>query len=268
MTDGDRVQNLVECSVRIFHTKPDEPDGTGIAVRDRAGEVVIATCAHVVQTALAGTHPRDAGEAEVGVYFPQVSGPEAKERRAQVVCCLPADYDDDVVLLRLIGDPAPLAPEQIAVLGYAEHSWNNPFRSYGFPSLGDVITFQLDGKIEGPAEIRGARLQKPLVQLHSETKVGFLPGMSGAAVLDMERNLIVGLVSDRWRPDTKIFTDVGWGVNAHVLAFGPFHLELRDTPLPKREALQPKVENIAETRALTAPNPGHYLQGAPEPLQE
>ncbi len=269
MSSAARVQNLRECSVRIFHTRLDEPDGTGIAVRDRAGQIVIATCAHVAQTALNGTHPRDAGDQEVGVYFPQVRGPEAKERRAKVICCLPDDYDDDIVLLRLTGDdPAPLAPEQIAVLGHAEASEGNPFRSYGYAPVADALSFWVDGRIQGYIEIKDARLQVPLVMLRSESKEGFMPGMSGAAVLDMERNLIVGLISDRWKPSAKERSDIGWSLDAHVLTFDPFNLELRDDPLPLRDAPQPKVENIAATRALAAATPGFRLEGAPEPLPE
>lgn len=93
-------------------------------------------------------------------------------------------------------------------------------------------------------------------------------GMSGAAVLDMERNLVVGLIAERYiPPNTPIKDDIGWGVDACVLTFDPFNLPVRDAPLPKSAAPQPRTD-VAQARASVAPNLGVMLKGAPEPLQE
>jgi hypothetical protein len=74
---GVRLQNLRDFTVQIRVPGEETIVGTGIAV-SMDGQVV--TCAHVVEAAL-GLHPRDAGEAEVGVYFPQARGGEVKDRR-------------------------------------------------------------------------------------------------------------------------------------------------------------------------------------------
>jgi hypothetical protein len=113
--------------------------GTGIAVLT-GGQIV--TCAHVLEEV--GINPHEENGAEIGVYFPQVRSGEKKSRRAVVAGCFP-QHDDDVVLLQLQGGPAPLAPEQIAVLGSAEDSFYNSFRSYGFRRLDYYIAGHAHG---------------------------------------------------------------------------------------------------------------------------
>ena len=127
MTENVRLQNLRDFTVQIRDAN-DQIVGTGIAV-STDGKIV--TCAHVVEAALGGTHPRNANGAEVGVYFPQARGGEEKKRKAVVEKFFP-DNDDDVVLLQLTSGASPLAPEQIAVLGMADQSEGNPFRTYGY----------------------------------------------------------------------------------------------------------------------------------------
>lgn len=107
-----RLQNLRNFTVQIRDASTDDIVGTGIVV-STDGKIV--TCAHVVEAA--GVDPRALGSGEVGVYFPQVTGSEKKERSATVAACF-ANHDDDVVMLQLTGGPAPLGPEQIAVLGW------------------------------------------------------------------------------------------------------------------------------------------------------
>ena len=134
MNNNVRLQNLRDFTVQIRHPSDETIVGTGIAVT-MDGQVV--TCAHVVEAALE-VHPRQADGAEVGVYFPQARGGEEKARRARVTACFP-QHDDDVVLLQLTGGAAPLAPEQIPVLGTAEMSDDHPFRSYGYRRLEKYI---------------------------------------------------------------------------------------------------------------------------------
>jgi tetratricopeptide (TPR) repeat protein len=258
---GVRLQNLRECTVQIRHTTdPDAIVGTGVAV-STLGQVV--TCAHVVEDAL-GVHPRDAGGAEVGVYFPQARGGEEEARRATVAGCFP-QHDDDVVLLQLTGGPSPLAPEQIAVLGRAGESRFHPFRSYGYRRLEKYVAGHAHGTIpdfvKAPA---GHDVQAEPVQLESQQ---INRGMSGAAVLDIERNLVVGLVSETWFPDLSTKDrDTAWAVDARVLTFDPLNLPLRDDPLPKRQAPQPRTDVTAARRAA-APH-GIAWNGAPPPLRE
>ncbi|MDO9347891.1 MAG: hypothetical protein Q7T47_01285 [Anaerolineales bacterium] len=68
-------------------------------------------------------------------------------------------------------------------------------------------------------------------------------GMSGSAVLDAERNLVVGIVSETWFPDLSTKDrDTAWAVNARVLRLKPLGLPLQDASLPLRAAPAPKTD--------------------------
>ena len=192
MTDTNiRLQNLRDFTVQIRRADSDAVVGTGIAV-SMDGKIV--TCAHVVKAA--GIDPRAANGAEIGVYFPQARGGEEKNRRATVNCCF-RECDDDMVLLQLIEGASPLAPEQIAILGTADESEGNPFRTYGYSPIGNYPAARGDGVILGSVEPPPDRnLRVDPVQLKSRD---IAAGMSGAAVLDATRNLVVGLVGERGR---------------------------------------------------------------------
>jgi hypothetical protein len=182
VSNNIRLQNLRDFTVQIRHPVTDAIVGTGIVV-STDGKVV--TCAHVVEAAL-GTRPRDANGLRVGVYFSQYRGSEEKLRQAQVVGCFDP-YDDDVVLLQLVNGASPLAPEQIAILGAAELSEGNPFLSYGYSPIGEYPATRAEGTIMGTIEPPPEqRLRADPVQLRSRR---IAPGMSGAAVPDVEQNL-------------------------------------------------------------------------------
>lgn len=254
-----RLQNLRDFTVQIRHTSSDSIVGTGIVV-SMDGKIV--TCAHVVSAA--GVELENADGLEVGIYFPQVRGNESKAHRAVVAGCFP-QYDDDVAVLQLLG-PSPLAPEQVAVLGRAELSESHEFRSYGYRRLEEYNAGYATGTILGEVEPpEGRRVQADPVQLESSQ---INRGMSGAAVLDKERNLIVGIISETWFPDSSTKDrDTAWAVNARVLSFEPLHLPLQEEPLPKREAPQPKTD-IPAAQAATVSDPGILLNGAPAPFSE
>jgi len=258
---GVRLQNLRDFTVQIRVPGEETIVGTGIAV-SMDGKVV--TCAHVVEATL-GVHPLDAGEAEVGVYFPQAPGGEVKDRRATIAGCFP-QHDDDVVLLQLSGGPAPLAPEQIAVLGRAEDSCYHPFRSYGYRRLDKYLAGHAHGTILDCVEPpKGNRLLTEPVQLQSQQ---IDRGMSGAAVLDIERNLVVGVVSETWFPGlSPKDRDTGWAVNARALSLAPLGLPLRDKHLDKRPAPEPQTD-VAAARAAVAPDLGVAWNNAPPLLPE
>src|SRR5512137_1193302 len=182
------LQNLRDFTVQIRHPKTDAIVGTGVVV-SMAGQVV--TCAHVAQAAL-GKHPREALGAEVSVYFPQLRTGEVKTRRAIVSRCFP-QHDDDVVLLNLTDGSTPLGPEQIAVLGGADQSTGNGFRSYSYSPLGQYPATYAYGTIMGEVEPPpGKTLHLDPIELESRQ---IDRGMSGAAVFDVERNLVVGLIT-------------------------------------------------------------------------
>ena len=263
---GVRLQNLRDFTVQIRRPSDGAIAGTGIAI-SRDGQVV--TCAHVVKAVL-GLHPREAGDgAEVGVYFPQARGGEQKDRRATVAGCFP-QHDDDVVLLRLVGDPPPLGPEQMPALGRAEPSEGHGFRSYGYRRLPPYLAGHAHGTLLGFVECpEGRRLLAEPVQFESQHADR---GMSGAAVLDIERNLVVGVIAQVWRDPSGSprDRDTGWAVNARVLSLEPLNLPLHDEPLPKGAAPQPRLEaeQVAEARAAAAPGLGVAWNNAPPTLEE
>ena len=261
MSNNVLTQNLRDFTVQIRRAATDQIVGTGVVV-SMAGEVV--TCAHVAQAAL-GKHPREAMGAEVGVYFPQLRTGDVKLRRATVSRCFP-QHDDDVVLLNLADGSTPLGPEQIAVLGGADQSEGHAFRSFGYSPLGPYPSTRADGTIMGTVDAPiGKMLLLDPIELESRQ---IDRGMSGAAVLDVERNLVVGLIAERWVPgNTPIKDDIGWGVDACVLTFDPFNLLVRDAALPMRAAPPPRTD-VAEARAAVAPKLSVMLKGAPEPLKE
>ena len=263
MSDEPReglTQNPLHFSVRIQHPSTLDPLGTGIAV-STDGKIV--TCKHVLE--LAGIDPRQAGDAEVGVYFPQAGGGEEKQRRARVIACFP-QHDDDLVLLGLVGGPAPLGPERIPALGQAEDSFLHPFISYGFVPLGHHPATYAQGTILGCLPCPEDRpLQAGLVQLESSQ---ISPGMSGAPVLDRQTNLVVGVVSETYYPSASTkHRDTAWAVNARVLSLAPLGLELRTAPYARRPA--PVLQtDVAAARAAVAPGLGACWNNAPPPLAE
>jgi tetratricopeptide (TPR) repeat protein len=236
-----RLQNLREFTVQIRDAN-DQIVGTGIAV-STDGKIV--TCAHVVRAA--GVEPRNANDAEISVYFPQVRGGEEKSRRATIAKYF-NDYDDDVVLLQL-KDPSPLAPEQIPVLGTASSSEENPFRSYGYRRLDQYIAGWAHGTIQGCVEApEGFNIQCEPVQLESSQ---INSGMSGSAVLDMTRNLVVGIVSETWFPDLSTKDrDTAWAVDGRVLNLEPLGLPLQDVSLPLKPAPEPKTDEETKQQVI------------------
>jgi tetratricopeptide (TPR) repeat protein len=234
MIQNVRLQNLRDFTVQIRDAN-NQIVGTGIAV-STDGKIV--TCAHVVQAA--GVDPRNSNGAEVGIYFPQARGGEEKNRRATIAKYF-EDYDDDIVLLQLTGGLSPLAPEQIPVLGTANASDENPFRSYGYRRLEKYIAGWVHGKIQGSVEApEGFQVQCEPVQLESSQ---INSGMSGSAVLDMTRNLVVGIVSETWFPDVSTKDrDTAWAVDGRVLSLEPLGLPLQDISLPLKAAPEPKTD--------------------------
>ena len=256
-SSSGKLQDLPALSVEIRTSDHRKTVGTGVLVSVSG---LVATCLHVLKDALAPGCPVAPG-AEVGVRL----GPrEGRVREWQALACGLLDgFDDDVVLLKIQGNPV-LAAEEIAVLGRAAESLGNEFLSYGFHPLGPLPATGAYGRITVPvAPPEDWRVKTRPVQLES-TQLD--DGMSGGAVLDKQRNLVVGLVSMIWLTDkTARNAATAWGVDGEVLGFPPFNLPIRDDALPPQPARQPRP---SLTDLPVAAAPGLALQGAPPLLSE
>ncbi len=260
MTSNVRIQNVRDFTVQICTPDYRHIVGMGVVV---STEGLIVTCAQVVHTL--GIEPYSQTDQEIPVYFPQARSGEANRRRAVVTARFPY-HDDDVVLLQLLDGEAPLGPEQIAILGKADHSAMNPFRSYGYRSLQHERVHVIEGKIQFPSiPPEEYVLHADPIQLQS-TELEW--AVSGAAVLDIENNLVVGLISENWLSDDTNAPGerTTWAVNASILRLDPFNLPIRYAPLPRFPALRPRAD-ICETYISIADNLQPALHGAPE-LQE
>ncbi|GGO66799.1 trypsin-like peptidase domain-containing protein [Nonomuraea cavernae] len=261
--DAPRVilQDVREFTVQIRDPEGQNVLGTGVVI-SRTG--LIATCAHVVRAG--GVEPRASREARVRVYFPS-SGRRtepAELRAAWVIACF-SDSDDDLVCLQVDG-PLPLPVERVAVLGAAGDSHWHAFRSYGYRQLGGYFGAWargiILGEVEAPAD---RRLLLDPVQLESKH---IDAGMSGAAVLDVERNLVVGVVAETWLAELAgKDRDTAWAVNAGLLELSPLRVDLRSDPLPLVRAepahVQPALIGRARPRRAA-----RHMDFAPLPLPE
>mgnify|MGYP006281769305 CR=1 FL=1 len=253
--------------------KTQDPRDFAVQIQDQNGEVVgsgvavdsktIVTCSHVVEAAL-NVHPRAAGDTEIDVYFPQARAGENKSHRARVTRYLPR-HDDDIVLLELAADVGPLGLEQIADIGFAKDSFLNPFVSYGYASLPPYRAAYARGTILGcvDCETEQALKTKP-VQLESTQIVG---GMSGAPVLDQERNLVIGLISETYNAPDAHHRDTAWAVDAQVLTLDPFSFPVKREARPK-ETVEAPPDLPDPSLALLRPTKPMDLHGAPPMLDE
>ena len=140
--------------------------GTGFI----AGNGLILTCAHVIVAA--------GLDEEVNIRF-AVDGTQAV---AQVVKTSPS-YEKDVALLRMDSIPSGAKP---LPLGPAASSLGHDFYTYGYAIVADVQGIGARGQIVDVVE------QGQLVQLTSQEPDH---GMSGAPVLDLARQVVIGMVS-------------------------------------------------------------------------
>lgn len=177
------AQNLDTFVIQIRNLNSRQIMGTGFMV---SIEGLIATCWHVVERT--GADPAQTGtRISIGL-----SG-ESVPYSAVVLAGLKTD---DVSILQL---------EQIlpfgwscAILGSSEAVEGHAFRTKGYSVLGRYIGVRAEGRILGPLEVEAeSPPQFPPLHLYSQQ---IDQGMSGAPILSLETNRVVGMVSEIWVP--------------------------------------------------------------------
>jgi len=237
-----RLQRLKDLTVDIRDAKTEESAGTGVLI-SAAGFAV--TCAHVV--AACRVEPRKVDGGELLVRLPKTSLHDELNRRAKVFW-FPPSYEDDLVILQLEGGSVP--PERVGVCGPAgEDVQGRPFSSWGFRQRGDYRRgLGASGTIVDHVASEKNYLLEPL-QLASD---GLDRGMSGAAVLDTVRNLVVGFVFQVWSPTGSLKDrDLAFAVDAGLLSESPLGDMLVTESLAPQAVAQPVLhsEVVASLRS-------------------
>lgn len=259
-------QDLYACAAQVRRGKTDIV-GTAFVISEV--QPLLLTCHHVVQAALPGGHVEL--NAEIYVYFPQISGndPEKKLFLSHVHKMIEG-YEDDIVLLKLAQEGLP-SEVKAAILGDATQSVKrnikHDFSSFGFQKIGNRVGVPAYGKIIG---LTSPTLEEEYHLLTLETQ-GVDHGMSGAPVLDMSRNLVVGVVSETSVQKLKN-TDISFAVQSEV-AYNKWDIKLHpDYQLAMTQPDPPSelAQNIAKQFAsnIDFPLKSSYQPTQPPELPE
>jgi tetratricopeptide (TPR) repeat protein len=205
-------QKLRKFTIQIKNNMTGATVGTGIVI-SADGDII--TTSKVAMAAL-GISPFEAKDEVLGVRFPQSAiGPND---RLATVKYSTAEHENEFVLLQLKDGPAPLKQEDIALIGVADRSAGHSYRSYGFSISQDYSSASSKGIIKSEDISKGLHTLKlePLKLISTQGPVD----MPGAAVLDTDLDIVVGLISSGQDGNT----DETDALNTHILAFSPFNL--------------------------------------------
>lgn len=242
-----KLQPLDAISAQILKADEKTIAGTAFAISRENGLMV--TAKHVIRDALGLEDKSQIRRGnDVFVRFSELPGKEEKIYPAQVYDIID-DYEDDILILRLNNPPLPCELE--AKLGSAEMSVGTPtdhnFLSWGYRILSPIVGLPAGGKIRGFGSKSGIKMHcKPLIIQSDEID----RGMSGAAVLDREHNLVVGIVKEAWDPANRTSRDqfTNTAIDASILDKMNITVRLEERPWPctEEEFEIPYVESSEE----------------------
>lgn len=186
LVPDDRLE-VLKCSVvEIKNTTNQTVSyGTGVIV---SSDGFILTCYHVISD--------EKGKVVAGkpihISFPFAPAISAQARLIEEYC----NQDLDIAVLQI----QDKVPEGIRIAHLSEEiDSSHKFTSFGFRKPRDFFGLNTAGEIRGRTFRRpisgGSGAASELIQLYSE-EIG--PGMSGAPVLDIAINRVVGIISDHY----------------------------------------------------------------------
>ncbi|MEL6307086.1 MAG: trypsin-like peptidase domain-containing protein, partial [Chloroflexota bacterium] len=254
VTKGWKTQPIRDFTAQVCKARvPDEADETQSKKGDIVGTAfavsrkppLLVTCRHVVEAATESDTCQLNDTVEICFPLAMYSG----ETITAKVTALDEAHNDDVVILELQTDDGLLPSKaEIAILGDARESIDyepqHHFKSYGFPEIPDIIGNSAKGIMLDFTASADSDCGFELLQLDTKQVSG---GMSGAAVLDTTRNLVVGVISMKLFTDYHQLRDNAYAVESMALTVAPldltFHeqwaLEKETDPPPRSEVQSP-----------------------------
>jgi tetratricopeptide (TPR) repeat protein len=207
--------DLKQFTAEIFTPDGKISLGAGFLISE---DGLVATAFHVVE-------PFYNHGQEVQLRFDKATS-EVKKAPARYVT-RPGRPADDLIILQADLDVLELRPP--APLAAADDMSDAKFRAYGFAEFGAAGAFLLDGLLLGTVRHGDSDNAADLVQMRCRLAE---KGMSGAAVWDLSRKVVIGLISSRpKKPDLLI----AHAVDARLLV--DYLAQQNKTPCaPKRAA--------------------------------
>lgn len=171
----------------IVRIQSGDSRGTGFWIRGIDEQLYILTCTHVLRE-----------NTLIHLSFFKDNGTFGDESpvTAEIVAQIPVP-EGDIALLRVDPDHIPLDAQALQLLDVTFHE-PPPFYAFGFPDAFSVNGRQAQGSIIGHTTSNDLL---PLLQL--KTDIDMRQGFSGGPLVHADLGYVLGMVSDRERPETN-----------------------------------------------------------------